>query len=99
MGGILAFSRILAAREVFIVANPSTTAPFQGFLLADTDTNRALPTMKVAYSNLGTTGSGKMQFFPAANFYSGVQFTGTGECVALFVILAPMEVQILIPAF
>lgn len=97
-GAVLAFSRILAAREVLIVANPSTTTPFQGFVLADTDTNRALPTMKVAYSNLGTTGTGKMQFFPSVNFYNGTQFTGTGECVALYIVLAPMEVQILIPS-
>lgn len=97
-GAVLAFSRILAAREVLIVANPSTTTPFQGFVLADTDTNRALPSMTVAYSNLGTTGTGKMQYFPSVNFYSGTTLTGVGECIALYVILAPMEVQILVPA-
>jgi len=83
---------------VLIVANSSTTTTFQGFVLADPDTNRALPTLTVAYSNLGTTGSGKMQFFPSVNFYSGTRFTGTGEAVALYLVLAPMEVQILVPA-
>jgi len=97
-GGVLAFSRILAAREVLIVANSSTTTKFQGFVLADPDTNRALPAFTVAYSNLGTTGSGKMQFFPSVNFYSGTRFTGTGEAVALYIVLAPMEVQIIMPA-
>ena len=97
IGGVLAVSRILAAREVLIVANSSTTKPFQGFVLADTDTNRTLPTFTVAYSNLGTTGSGKMQYFRSVNFFSGPQLTGTGEATALYVILAPMEVQILIP--
>lgn len=97
-GGVLAFSRILAAREVLIVANSSTTTTFQGFVLADPDTNRALPTYTVTYSNLGTTGSGKMQFFPSVNFYSGSQFTGSGEAIALYIALAPMEVQILMPA-
>ena len=97
-GAVLAFSRILAAREVLIVANSSTTAAFQGFVLADTDTNRSLPAMKVAYSNLGTTGTGKMQLFPAANFYTGNTLTGTGEATALYIVLAPMEVQILVPA-
>jgi glycosidase len=97
-GGVLAFSRILAAREVLIVANSNTTTTFQGFVLADPDTNRALPTYTVAYSNLGATGSGKMQFFPSVNFYSGPQFTGTGEAIALYIALAPMEVQILMPA-
>ena len=98
LGGILAFSRILAAREVLIVANSSTTTAFQGFVLADTDTNRALPTYTVAYSNLGTTGSGRMELFPTANFYSGTQLTGTSEAIALYIVLAPMEVQILTPA-
>jgi len=96
-GGVLAFSRILAAREVLIVANSSTTRPFQGFVLADTDTNRTMPTFTVAYSNLGTTGSGKMQYFPSVNFFSGAQFTGAGEATALYIVLAPMEVQILVP--
>lgn len=98
MGAVLAFSRILAAREVLIVANSSTTNAFRGFVLADTDTNRSLPAMTVTYSNLGTTGTGQLQFFPAANFYTGNQFTGAGEAVALYIILAPMEVQILVPA-
>jgi glycosidase len=97
-GAVLAFSRILAAREVLIVANSSTTETFQGFVLADTDTNRALPAMTVAYSNLGTTGSGRMQYFSSVNFYVNNQFTGASEAVALYVVLAPMEVQILTPA-
>jgi hypothetical protein len=98
VGAVLAFSRILAAREVLIVANASTTDTFKGFVLADTDTNRSLPAMKVAYSNLGTTGAGKMQYFASANFYSGDQPAGSGEVVALYVVLAPMEVQIIVPA-
>ncbi|HEV2481563.1 MAG TPA: alpha-amylase family glycosyl hydrolase [Puia sp.] len=98
IGGVLAFSRILAAREVLILANSSTTNAFQGFVLADTDTNRTLPLFTVAYSNLGTTGTGRMQYFPSVNFYSGTQFTGAAEAIALHIVLAPMEVQILTPA-
>ena len=94
--GVLAFSRILAGREVLIVANPGS-APFSGYVLADTDTNRALPTMKVAYSNLGTPGEGEMKYFEAVNFYNGAMLTGSGEAIALYVILAPGEVQVLIP--
>jgi len=107
-GGVLAFSRLLAAREVLIVANSSTTDPFEGFVLADTDTNRSLPTMVVAYSNKGTRGAGKMTFIPSANFYKNTpatgnqpatsQFTGTGEATALYIVLAPMEAQIIVPA-
>lgn len=99
-GRVLAFSRILAGREVLIVANPSTNDPFVGFVLADTDTNRTLPLMKVAYSNikLGTVATGKMQYNGAANFFDGTRFKGTAEAVSLYVILAPMEVQVLVPA-
>ena len=96
-GGVLSFSRILAGREVLIVANPGTANSFQGFVLADADTNRALPAMTVAYSNLGTTGTGRMQYFSTVNFYSDNLLTGSGEAVALYIILAPMEVQILVP--
>jgi hypothetical protein len=54
--------------------------------------------MKVAFSNMGTTGQGNMQFFPSVNFWSGNQLTGTSEAIAQYVILAPMEVQVLVPA-
>jgi glycosidase len=97
-GAPLAFSRILAAREVLVVANPSTTAPFNGHVLTDADTNRTLPAMKVAYSNLGNTGQGRMQFNGKANFYDKSEFKGIAEAVSLFVMLAPMEVQVLVPA-
>ncbi|HEY4208113.1 MAG TPA: alpha-amylase family glycosyl hydrolase [Puia sp.] len=96
-GGVLAFSRILAAREVIIVANASTSKTFQGFALADPDTNRGLPSYTVAYSNLGTNGTGKMEYFAAVNFYNGAQVS-VAEAVALYIVLAPMEVQILVPA-
>jgi glycosidase len=98
IGGVLAFSRILAAREVLIVANSNLTETFAGFVLADLDTSRALPAYSVAYSNLGTTANGQMQYFQNVNFYSGSQLTGTGEAIALYIVLAPMEVQILTPS-
>ncbi|MDP4256263.1 MAG: alpha-amylase family glycosyl hydrolase [Bacteroidota bacterium] len=97
MGAPLAFSRILASREVLVAANPSTTTSFNGFVLADADTNRALPLMKVAYSNLGTAGQSRMQFNGTANFYDRSDLKGTGEAVYLFIMLAPMEVQVLVP--
>jgi glycosidase len=98
VGGIISFSRILYDREVLIVANTSTTNSFLGFILMDIDINRSKPAMSVAYSNLGTTGTGYVQIITAANFYSGPTLAGTADTAALYVSLAPMEVQILTPA-
>jgi glycosidase len=94
-GAVLAFSRILAGKEILIVANTHTTKPFKGFVLADLDTNRSLPLMKVAYSNVGTTGQGNIRMITAANFYDGDLFKGRGDAAALYIELAPMEVQII----
>jgi glycosidase len=97
VGGILAFSRILYDREVLIVANTSTTNEFAGWALMDVDINRAQPLMSVAYSNLNTSGSGNVQIISNANFYTGTQVT-SGQTAALYIKLAPMEVQILTPS-
>lgn len=42
----------------FVVANTSTTASFQGFVLIDLDINRDLGAYNVAYSNLTAPGAG-----------------------------------------
>jgi glycosidase len=97
VGGILAFSRILYDREVLVAANTNTTAAFTGFILMDIDINRSKPSMNVAYSNMDTTGTGTVQLITAANFYDGATITGSGDTAALFVRLAPMEVQVLTP--
>jgi len=97
VGGILAFARILYDREVLIVANTSTTNEFTGWAVMDVDINRAQPAMTVAYSNFNTSGSGVVQIIPNANFYDGSQVT-SGQTAALYVKLAPMEVQILTPS-
>ena len=88
---------ILYDREVLVAANTSTTAAFTGFILMDIDINRSKPSMTVAYSNMGTTGTGTVQLITAANFYDGATITGSGDTAALFVRLAPMEVQVLTP--
>jgi glycosidase len=96
VGGLLAYSRILSATEVVIVFNSSTSHSFQGFVLVDIDINRSLPVYTVAYSNLGTTGAGPVQINPGV-VHSG----GNGAMADLaskFVSLAPMEVQVLVPA-
>jgi glycosidase len=96
IGGILAFSRILYDREVLIVANTSTTDIFEGWAVMDIDINRAQPAMTVTYSNLNTTGTSNVRIIAGANFYNGTQVT-TGQTAALYIKLAPMEVQILTP--
>jgi glycosidase len=96
-GAVLAFSRILAGREIIITANSHTNEPFKGFVLADLDTNRSMPLMKVAYSNTGTAGQGNMELINNVNFYDHDVFTGTGNIAALYIELGPMEVQIIVP--
>lgn len=98
IGGILAFSRVLAEVEVLLVANTNPREPFEGYVIVDIDINRNAPPIKVAYSNMGTTGQGAAGIIDQATFYDGETKIGKGEAAALFVKLAPMEVQILVPA-
>jgi glycosidase len=97
IGGILAFSRILYDREILIVANTSTTNPFAGYALMDIDINRSKSAMTVAYSNLGTPGISNVQIITSANFYQGSVWIGAADTAAIYVRLAPMEVQVLTP--
>jgi glycosidase len=94
-GGIVAFSRILSDREVLVVANTGT-ASFTGAVLVDRDLNARPRRMEVAYSNFGTTGNGMVRQIPLARFYSDGQVS-QGPAAALDVVLAPREVQVLVP--
>ncbi len=98
VGGILAFSRILAGREIITIANASTTTPFQGWVLADADTNRALPTYQVAYSNLTPPATSTMQSLIGKTLYYPDMPPITANIVALPVNLLPKEVQIFTPS-
>jgi glycosidase len=97
IGGILAFSRILYDSEILVVANTNTSVGFTGFVVMDVDINRVGPLMKVAYSNIGTVGSDRVQMIEGARFYDGDVITTSNETAAYFVKLAPMEIQILSP--
>jgi glycosidase len=97
IGGILSFSRILYDREVLIVANTSTTNTFEGWAVMDIDINRSQPAMTVTYSNFNTPGTSNVRIIPEANFYNGSTHTGSGDTAALYIKLAPMEVQVLAP--
>jgi glycosidase len=94
-GGIVAFSRILVDREVLIVANTSTQ-PFSGAVIVDRDLNSVPRQMRVAYSNRGTSGAGTVRRVANARFYRDGQISA-GPSAALDVVLAPREIQVLVP--
>jgi len=95
VGGIIAFSRILCDTEVVAVANTSTTASFKGFVLIDLDINRDLGTYNVAYSNLTAPGAGGNALSKTGLVLDGPQPTQPTSIACLYIILQPMEVQIL----
>lgn len=94
-GGIVAFSRILADREVLVVANTGVQ-PFRGSVVLDRDLHPAGRRMAVAYSNLGTDGAGTVRRIATARFHRDGQVS-SGPAAALDVALAPREVQIIVP--
>jgi glycosidase len=96
MGGLVAFSRILVDREVLVIANTGPKA-FQGSMVIDLDINMRPRTMKIAYSNLESTGSRLTQILPGANFFfdGGVSKATTA---LLPVDLKANEIQIFTPA-
>ncbi|HEY3377426.1 MAG TPA: alpha-amylase family glycosyl hydrolase [Armatimonadota bacterium] len=93
-GGIVAFSRILAGREVLLIANTGMSQSFQGQVLVDADLNRQPRTYALAHSNLGTQRAGEVQLIAAANLYDENVIVMTEDSAAIQVELAPMEVQI-----
>jgi glycosidase len=95
-GGVVAFSRILVDREVLVVANCGA-ATFSGLVLVERDLHRSGDRMTVAYSNIGTTGTGTVQHLPAGRFHAGGRVT-TGRAAALPVVLAAGEAQVIVPA-
>jgi hypothetical protein len=92
-----AFSRIVSEIEVLVVANTGTQTPFDGLILQDPDLNRPPRPMQLVYSNLGNTGSAMVRHISGARFFSGPEFTSSGDVAALPVGLAPMECQVWVP--
>ena len=88
-------ARILADREILVVANTGT-APFAGNVVVDRDLNPASQSIRVAHSNLGTTGTSRVKVLPTATFHSDGRMS-TGPTAAVPVTLAAGEVQILAP--
>ena len=79
-----------------MVANTSGSRGFSGSVLCDLDINRGGVTFKVAYSNKGTTGTGKTRTAPATIYSPGAAPAST-QSASLPIVLAPWEVQILVP--
>jgi glycosidase len=96
-GGLVAFSRILGDREVVVVANTGPNR-FDGAVLVDRDIHATPRRMRIAYSNLGTTGARDTRFLPAARFWRDGGLAGQGPAATLEVALAGNEVQVLVPA-
>jgi glycosidase len=94
-GGVVAFSRILVDREVLVAANTGS-GPFAGAVIVDRDIHATARRMKVAFSNVGTAGTGTTRKIPDATFYGG-EAVSQGPAAVLDVILAPHEVQVIVP--
>jgi glycosidase len=97
-GGVVAFSRVLGDIEVLVVANTNTVERFDGLVLQDFDLNRSPHQMEIAYSNLGTAGSQGIRQIFDARFFSGGQLAGSADVAVLSLDLAPMEIQVWVPA-
>lgn len=97
IGGLVAFSRVLSNIEVLVVANTNTQTAFDGLVLQDPYLNRVPRRMRVAYSNLGNTGSATVMTIYNASFFLKDQPPGAADASALPVGLAPMEVKVWVP--
>jgi glycosidase len=95
-GGLVAFSRILADREVLVVANTGARG-FTGSVVLDRDIHAAPRLLRLAYSNLGTAGMATPRLIPDARFFVPGQAPGQGPAAALDVVLGPSEVQVFVP--
>lgn len=96
VGGVVAFSRILADREVTVVANTNASINFTGSVLRDP--NIGAGPVSVAYSNLGTSATSITGFVPNAKFFDRGTLVGSGPAVLAPIDLKPGEIQVLVPA-
>jgi glycosidase len=96
IGGVVAFSRVLADREVTVVANTNPTINFTGSVLRDP--NIGAGKVSVAYSNQGTSATSRTGFVPNARFFDRNNLVGSGPGVVAPIDLKPSEIQILVPA-
>lgn len=96
-GGVIAFSRILAASELVVVANTSTVAAFTGHVLVDADLTPPGAALTVAFSNRADPTPPRAAVERPAGTVSVHEEGGvsSGPISTIEVLLRPMEVQIL----
>jgi glycosidase len=96
--GVIAFSRILDAQEVLVVANTAEHGAFQGEVIVDTDLNRANGSFRVLFSNIAAPAApGALRTAPLGSV-SIRELDGsitTGPARVLPVTVQPLEVQII----
>lgn len=95
--GVLAFSRILDAEEVIIVANTSPTETSRLEVIVDSNLNAPGSAMKILYCNQAAPANPGAVQFRAANSVQVQEVgggVGTGPLHSFAVTLRPMEVQV-----
>lgn len=94
VGGVISFSRILGDMEVLVVANTSTTQPFNGHVLVDRVINNMKVGMKMELSNLDTTIPNHSFMTTNINLWANGTNTDTFLANHVQVTLEPMEFQL-----
>ena len=94
IGGVLAYSRILAENEVLVVANTSANQSFSGWILVDLDIARPGRPRTIEFSNLGASGTVTVDSIPGASFHHEDGSVHTGDIAATRLTLRPSEIQI-----
>lgn len=94
-GGLVIFSRILVDREIVVIANTGNQ-PFSGSVIVDRDIHASPRTMKIEYSNVGSTGTKTTRNITASKFYRDGDIS-TGPAAVIDVVLAAHEIQIMVP--
>lgn len=95
-GGLVAFSRILVDREIVVIANTGPQT-FTGSVVVDKDIHSTPRSMKVQYSNRGSTGVRNSRTISFAKFHRSGQIF-TGHAAVVDVALQSSEIQIIVPA-
>jgi hypothetical protein len=96
--GVIAFSRILNAQEVLVVANTAEQGTFQGEVVVDKELNRGVATFRLLFSNLGNpTAPGPLRLADQGTVSITEADGGitNGPARVLQVTVQPLEVQVL----
>ena len=92
-GGVIAFSRILNAREVLVVANTNIRDSFVGWVIADNRVNDYETEFRMVYSNFNKQGVSSVVPKEVIFHKNGFQ-TSKGPATIFRLNLSPMEIQV-----